>query len=99
MAYMTDTTDLEKIKAKQSFICDMDTDIVAGIDSEINTCLVLSGITSRPEIADFPCRPDYVLNSVADIVASFDAIKRTRYFCYRLTMANCGLHDIEAFLR
>jgi NagD protein len=46
----------------------MDTDIVAGIESEINTCLVLSGITTRSEIADFPYRPDHILNSVADIV-------------------------------
>jgi NagD protein len=62
------TADVEKIKAKQSFIGDMDTDIVAGIESEINTCLVLSGITSRPEIADFPYRPDSILKSAADIV-------------------------------
>ena len=47
----------------------MDTDIIAGIESEINTCLVLSGITSRDEISNFPYRPDYILNSVADIVS------------------------------
>jgi NagD protein len=47
----------------------MDTDIIAGIESEISTCLVLSGITSRPDIADFPYRPDFVLNGVIDIVS------------------------------
>jgi 5'-nucleotidase len=47
----------------------MDTDIIAGIESEITTCLVLSGITSRDEIADFPYRPDFVLNGVIDIVS------------------------------
>ncbi len=47
----------------------MDTDIIAGIEPEINTCLVLSGITRRGEIADFTYRPDYILNSVADIVS------------------------------
>jgi NagD protein len=47
----------------------MDTDIIAGIESEINTCLVLSGITSRDEIADYPYRPDFVLNGVNDIVS------------------------------
>ncbi len=47
----------------------MDTDVIAGIESEISTCLVLRGITRRGEIADFPYRPDYILNSVADIVS------------------------------
>jgi len=47
----------------------MDTDIIAGIESEITTCLVLSGITSSEEIADFPYRPDFVLNGVNDIVS------------------------------
>jgi len=47
----------------------MDTDIIAGIESEINTCLVLSGITGRQDIADFPYRPDFVLNGVCDIVS------------------------------
>ena len=47
----------------------MDTDIIAGIESEITTCLVLSGITSRQEIAEFPYRPDFVLNGVIDIVS------------------------------
>ncbi len=48
---------------------EMDTDIIAGIESEITTCLVLSGITSREEIADFPYRPDFVLNGAIDIVS------------------------------
>jgi NagD protein len=47
----------------------MDTDIIAGIESEIDTCLVLSGITSREGIAEFPYRPDYVLSGVNDIVS------------------------------
>jgi len=46
----------------------MDTDIVAGIESEIDTCLVLSGITSFEMIATFPYTPKYILNGVADIV-------------------------------
>lgn len=47
----------------------MDTDIVAGIESEITTCLVLSGITSQKEIDDYPYRPDYILNGVAEIIS------------------------------
>lgn len=46
----------------------MDTDIRAGLESEIDTLLVLSGITSRSEIDNFPYRPHYVLNGVADLV-------------------------------
>ena len=46
----------------------MDTDIVAGIESEIDTCLVLSGITSRDMIDHFPYRPKYILNGVIDFV-------------------------------
>ena len=46
----------------------MDTDIVAGIESEIDTCLVLSGITDRENMAKFAYAPHYVLNGVADIV-------------------------------
>lgn len=46
----------------------MDTDIIAGIESEIDTALVLSGITSRKMINEFPYQPHYVLNGVIDLV-------------------------------
>lgn len=46
----------------------MDTDIIAGIESEIETCLVLSGITTRDMINNFPYRPHYVLNGVIDLL-------------------------------
>ncbi|OFY57507.1 MAG: HAD family hydrolase, partial [Bacteroidetes bacterium RBG_13_46_8] len=46
----------------------MDTDIKCGLESEIDTLLVLSGITSRNDIDNFPYRPQYVLNGVADLV-------------------------------
>jgi NagD protein len=46
----------------------MDTDIRCGLESEIDTLLVLSGITSREEIDDFPYCPHYVLNGIADLV-------------------------------
>ncbi len=42
----------------------MDTDIIAGIESEIDTCLVLSGITSREILDQFPYRPRFVLEGV-----------------------------------
>lgn len=46
----------------------MDTDIRCGLESEIDTLLVLSGITSREEIDNFPFCPHYVLNGIADLV-------------------------------
>jgi NagD protein len=46
----------------------MDTDIRCGLESEIDTLLVLSGITTRDEIDNFPYRPQYVLNGVIDLV-------------------------------
>ncbi len=45
----------------------MDTDIISGIESGLDTALVLSGVTSRAEIDNFPYRPRLILDSVADI--------------------------------
>jgi NagD protein len=52
----------------------MDTDIIAGIESEIDTCLVLSGITDREGIDAFPYRPHYVLNGVGEMVSGSHTI-------------------------
>ena len=46
----------------------MDTDIIAGIESEIETVLVLSGVTSQADLPRFAYRPHYVLNNVGAIV-------------------------------
>ena len=46
----------------------MDTDIISGIESEIDTVLVLSGVTSKEDIAKYPYRPSYVLDGVGKIV-------------------------------
>jgi NagD protein len=46
----------------------MDTDIIAGIESEIETVLVLSGITRPEDLANFPYKPDHVLCDVGKIV-------------------------------
>ena len=52
-----------------AFIGDrMDTDIIAGIESNVDTILVLSGVTSREDIDKFPYRPKYILNGVGDIL-------------------------------
>lgn len=46
----------------------MDTDIIAGIESNVDTVLVLSGVTAREDINLYPYRPKYILNGVGDIV-------------------------------
>lgn len=46
----------------------MDTDIVAGIESEIETILVLSGVTTRDQIERYAYRPHLVLDGVGGIV-------------------------------
>ena len=45
----------------------MDTDIIAGVESEISTVLVLSGCTSREGVNAFAYRPDQILNGVGEI--------------------------------
>ena len=52
-----------------AFIGDrMDTDIIAGIESNVDTVLVLSGVTTREAIDSFPYRPKYILNGICDLV-------------------------------
>ena len=46
----------------------MDTDMIAGIEAEITTALVLSGVSTRENITRFAYRPDYILDGVGDIV-------------------------------
>ena len=48
----------------------MDTDIIAGIEAEIATILVLSGVTDPTEMARFAYRPDCVLDGVGEIGVS-----------------------------
>ena len=46
----------------------MDTDIIAGVESGLMTTLVLSGVTKKTEIEQYPYRPMKVLRSIADLV-------------------------------
>lgn len=46
----------------------MDTDIVAGMESEIDTILVLSGVTNQDNIQNFSFRPTYIYDTVGDII-------------------------------
>jgi len=45
----------------------MDTDVLAGVEAEIDTVLVLSGVTRREDLEKFSYRPVHILDSVADI--------------------------------
>jgi NagD protein len=52
-----------------AFIGDrMDTDIIAAIESNVDSILVLSGVTKQEDIDLFPYRPKYVIDGVGDIV-------------------------------
>ncbi len=48
----------------------MDTDIIAGVEAEITTVLVLSGVTKREDISRFAYQPDYVFNGVGDVISA-----------------------------
>jgi len=45
----------------------MDTDIIGGTESGLDTILVLTGVTRREEVERFPYRPTLVVESVAEI--------------------------------
>lgn len=59
---------LESRRFETAIIGDrMDTDIIAGIESEIDTVLVLTGVSDRETPSMFPYRPKYILNNVGEI--------------------------------
>jgi len=45
----------------------MDTDILSGIQSGMETILVLSGVTNLKMVDDYPYRPNQIVKSVAEI--------------------------------
>lgn len=45
----------------------MDTDIIAGVESGLETILVLSGISSQEDVARFPYQPNRIVGSVAEL--------------------------------
>ena len=46
----------------------MDTDIIAGIESSVDTVLVLSGVTAMEDIDKFPYRPKFILSGVGELI-------------------------------
>ena len=53
----------------------MDTDVVAGIESGMDTVLVLSGVSTRETLQTYAYRPSIVLDGVGDIPALAKAAK------------------------
>ncbi|GMO12165.1 MAG: HAD-IIA family hydrolase [Treponemataceae bacterium] len=45
----------------------METDILSGVESEIDTVLVLSGISQESDLAKYPYRPNHILDGVFEI--------------------------------
>lgn len=45
----------------------METDIIAGVQSGLDTVLVLSGITDREKLKEYPYQPTQIVDSVAEI--------------------------------
>ena len=50
----------------------MKTDIIAGIESGLDSILVLSGVSTMADIDDYPYRPRLILNGVGDIVPGYN---------------------------
>jgi NagD protein len=46
----------------------MDTDILSGIEAEIEPVLVLSGVTRREDLGQFPYSPAYILEGIGDLL-------------------------------
>jgi NagD protein len=50
----------------------MDTDVLGGMESGLETILVLSGVTDHDDVNHFPYRPSRIINSVADLLEELD---------------------------
>jgi NagD protein len=50
----------------------MDTDILSGLESELDTALVLTGVTSLLDLEKFPYKPKYVLKDVGEVIGIKD---------------------------
>jgi NagD protein len=50
----------------------MDTDIIAGIQSGLETVLVLSGVSRREDLPRYAYRPHFVVDSLAELISLLD---------------------------
>jgi NagD protein len=44
-------------------------DIIGGIEADIETALLFSGVTAKSDLHKYPFRPSYVFEGIGDIVA------------------------------
>ena len=47
----------------------MDTDIIAGVEAEVDTVLVLSGVTKKEDLPRFAYTPKYVMSGLAELTS------------------------------
>lgn len=46
----------------------MDTDIVAGMEAGMHTVLVMTGVSNQADVADYPFRPNRIINGVHELL-------------------------------
>ena len=49
----------------------MDTDIVAGLETGLETILVLTGVTKISDVKQYPYQPSRICNSIKDVLDLF----------------------------
>jgi NagD protein len=55
----------------------MDTDVVAGIETGLETILVLTGVTRREEVKHYPYQPSRICASIREVLErDFSTAKR-----------------------
>jgi ribonucleotide monophosphatase NagD (HAD superfamily) len=68
--YMTDTA-LEQLgvpATRAAMVGDrLETDVAMGLNAGLISILTLSGVSSRKDLEDSPVRPDYVIESLAEL--------------------------------
>lgn len=92
---------LRKLGIRRSEACivgdRLDTDILAGIQSEIRTVLVLTGVTALDEVATCPYRPDAILPSLASILQDNVEINEHQLQLYHYHQQQQRLHQPPIF--
>jgi NagD protein len=54
----------------------MDTDVVAGIESGLETILVLTGVTKREDVKKYPYQPNRICNSIKEVLELYRGRKK-----------------------
>ncbi len=57
----------------------MDTDIIGGVESGMETVLVMSGLSNRESIKKFSYQPHYILDRVGDLVPKKQKLETTNF--------------------